>query len=127
MSASRWRIPVFLGVSAELKPESEVTIGVDWNRRFDHMQCHSTQHLISAVARQKFGLKTLSWWLASAPQECHIELDGVITPEQVAEVEEQCNEWIRRGACRRPFPKRTMVRFESSRFKGSISIYAAGQ
>jgi misacylated tRNA(Ala) deacylase len=79
--------------------DSEVAIEVDWARRFDHMQQHSSQHLISAVARQTLGWKTLSWWLASAPQECHIEMDSAsITPEQVQQLEREVNEWIRRGA-----------------------------
>ena len=81
--------------------DAEVTVNVDWARRFDHMQCHSSQHLISAVARSQFGFKTLSWWLASAPQECHIELDtgaAGMSAEQMTQLEAMVNEWIRRGA-----------------------------
>ena len=33
---------------------------VDWDRRFDHMQQHSGQHLLSAVVHQLFGHATLS-------------------------------------------------------------------
>src|SRR6218665_2505103 len=33
---------------------------IDWDRRFDHMQQHSAQHLISAIAR-KVDLETTSW------------------------------------------------------------------
>lgn len=84
-------------VSGELAPESEVAMAVDWDRRYDHMQCHSTQHMISAIARKEFNLKTASWWLATAPQECHIEFDGIITPEQMAELEQRCNDFIRQG------------------------------
>src|ERR1700744_1860682 len=34
-----------------------VECGIDWSRRFDHMQQHSGQHLISAVFEELFGLK----------------------------------------------------------------------
>ncbi len=34
---------------------------IDWERRFDHMQQHSGQHLLSAIADQKYGFKTTSW------------------------------------------------------------------
>lgn len=85
-------------VNAAVAEGTEVRVEVDWSRRFDHMQCHSTQHLISAVARKRNGWKTLSWWLASQPQECHIEMDSVsISEEQMRELESECNEWIRAG------------------------------
>jgi len=39
-----------------LEAGATVEIQVDWARRFDHMQQHSGQHLISAIAH-----KSLSW------------------------------------------------------------------
>jgi alanyl-tRNA synthetase len=33
---------------------------IDWSRRFDHMQQHSGQHLLSAVIAERFGHETLS-------------------------------------------------------------------
>ena len=35
----------------------EVKVEVDWGRRYDHMQQHTAQHLISAIAADKFGWK----------------------------------------------------------------------
>ena len=40
-----------------------VAVVLDWRRRFDHMQQHSGQHLITAVADLEFGFKTVSWSL----------------------------------------------------------------
>jgi len=69
---------------------------LDWNRRFDHMQQHSSQHLISAVFMQEFGFNTGSWWLATAPQECFIDLDcSGVSEEQLTRAEERANELIR--------------------------------
>ncbi len=45
---------------------------IDWSRRFDHMQQHSGQHLISALAVTHFAFHTTSWWLGV--QESFIEL-----------------------------------------------------
>jgi alanyl-tRNA synthetase len=42
---------------------TEVQGHVDWTRRFDHMQQHSGQHLLSAVFNEFFGLPTLSFHL----------------------------------------------------------------
>lgn len=36
---------------------------IDWERRFDHMQQHSGQHLLSAVLERDFSYTTVSWWL----------------------------------------------------------------
>lgn len=36
---------------------------IEWERRFDHMQQHSGQHLISAVLEREFNFVTVSWWL----------------------------------------------------------------
>lgn len=45
---------------------------IDWDRRFDHMQQHSGQHLITAVIDKEFNYPTVSWWLGE--EVSHIEL-----------------------------------------------------
>uniref|UniRef100_A0A452DTA0 Alanyl-tRNA editing protein Aarsd1 n=1 Tax=Capra hircus TaxID=9925 RepID=A0A452DTA0_CAPHI len=77
-----------------LTPGTEVQVRVDWERRFDHMQQHSGQHLITAVADDLFGLKTTSWELGRLRSV--IELDSPsVTAEQVAAIERSVNEKIR--------------------------------
>jgi len=84
-----------------LEPGTEVEAQVDWARRYDHMQQHSGQHLISAVFRSMFGWNTVSWQLATAPSESYVELDAKeISPEQLAQAEAAINEHIRLA---RPF------------------------
>jgi len=39
---------------------------IDWQRRFDHMQQHTGQHLLSAVLQEGFGLPTVSFHLGAA-------------------------------------------------------------
>jgi len=41
---------------------ASVTVTLDWERRFDHMQQHSGQHLLSDVAEFMFGWNTSSWF-----------------------------------------------------------------
>ncbi|XP_078012185.1 putative protein PTGES3L isoform X3 [Phascolarctos cinereus] len=77
-----------------LAPGSRVQVQLDWDRRFDHMQQHSGQHLISAVADHLFGLKTTSWELGRFRST--IELDNPkVLPEQVVAIEQSVNEKIR--------------------------------
>ncbi|XP_027601482.2 alanyl-tRNA editing protein Aarsd1-like [Pipra filicauda] len=81
-------------VPAALEPGAEVLLSLDWERRFDHMQQHSGQHLITAIAEQMFGFKTTSWELGR--QRSLIELDTPsVTAEQVKALERSVNEKIR--------------------------------
>ncbi|KAH7642755.1 alanyl-tRNA editing protein Aarsd1-A [Dermatophagoides farinae] len=66
---------------------------IDWNRRFDHMQQHSGQHLITAVALKYFNLLTTSWNLGA--EISNIELDSTqITDETIEQLEQKVNEKI---------------------------------
>jgi len=64
-----------------------VTVALDWGRRFDHMQQHTGQHLLTAVAHGSFGWTTTAFHLG--PELCDIELDAPqITPQQRHGLEE---------------------------------------
>src|SRR5207237_397053 len=45
--------------------DAEVEGEVDWTRRFDHMQQHTGQHLLSAVLVELFDIPTLSFHLGA--------------------------------------------------------------
>jgi alanyl-tRNA synthetase len=47
---------------------------VNWPRRFDHMQQHTGQHLLSAMFQERFGLPTVSFHLGEGI--CTIDLHG---------------------------------------------------
>jgi alanyl-tRNA synthetase len=47
---------------------------VNWPRRFDHMQQHTGQHLLSAMFQERFGLPTVSFHLGG--EICTIDLKG---------------------------------------------------
>lgn len=78
-------------------PTGRVPVELDWARRFDHMQQHTGQHLLTAVAEQRFGWHTTAFHLGD--QLADIELDTVqIAPEQLAQLEEAIAAEVR--ACR---------------------------
>ncbi len=54
--------------------DGTVTGVVDWDRRFDHMQQHSGQHVLSAVFHKEFSLPTVSFHLGASV--CTIDLRG---------------------------------------------------
>ncbi|KAF7662451.1 hypothetical protein LDENG_00235460 [Lucifuga dentata] len=81
-------------VGSPLEVGQEVQVKVDWERRFDHMQQHSGQHLVTALAETMFGYKTTSWELGR--QRSTIELDTpCVKPAQLQALEEAVNEKIR--------------------------------
>src|SRR5215469_15531639 len=51
-------------VDRELEP-GEVRGSIDWGRRFDHMQQHTGQHLLSAMFQERYGLPTVSFHLGN--------------------------------------------------------------
>jgi alanyl-tRNA synthetase len=63
------------------KPEDPDVNGcVNWPRRFDHMQQHTGQHVLSAMFQDRFGLPTISFHMGA--EICTIDLHG---PEPTAE------------------------------------------
>jgi alanyl-tRNA synthetase len=60
-------------VDREIGP-GEINGCVNWPRRFDHMQQHTGQHLLSAMFQERFGLPTVSFHLGA--DLCTIDLRG---------------------------------------------------
>lgn len=87
---------VRMTVGSEVPADTQLQVKVDWERRYDHMQHHTAQHLISAVAEKLFGWSTVSWWLAGGMEPCQIDF-GVaeIKEEDMRAVEEAVNGYIR--------------------------------
>jgi alanyl-tRNA synthetase len=54
--------------------DPEVNACINWPRRFDHMQQHTGQHLLSAMFQERFGLPTVSFHLGA--EICTIDLRG---------------------------------------------------
>jgi len=67
-----------------------VDCAVDWARRFDHMQQHSGQHLLSAVFAELFALDTVSFHLGADSATIDLE-GGAVDPPAVREAERRAN------------------------------------
>jgi alanyl-tRNA synthetase len=63
---------------------------VDWARRFDHMQQHTGQHLLSAVLADLFGAQTVSVHFGADSSTLDLEI-GALTPEQARQAESRAN------------------------------------
>src|ERR1019366_6016910 len=83
------RIPHCL--AAPLAEEGEVAGEIDWARRFDHMQQHSGQHLLSAVFEELFGLHTVSFHLGAESATIDLE-GGPVEARTLIEAERRSNQ-----------------------------------
>lgn len=62
---------------------------VDWARRFDHMQQHTGQHLLSAAYDRLFGVRTESFHLSAASST--IDLAREVSAHEIRAAEDEAN------------------------------------
>ncbi|MBA3972946.1 MAG: hypothetical protein C0504_01860 [Candidatus Solibacter sp.] len=67
-----------------------VTGEIDWERRFDFMQQHSGQHLLSAVFEAMYGFKTVSVHMGETSSTVELET-AAVTRDHLRAVEESAN------------------------------------
>ena len=71
------------------EPGQAVRGAIDWVRRFDHMQQHTGQHILSAAIVHRWQVPTVSFHLGK--ETATIDLARELTPEQVAAAEDDAN------------------------------------
>jgi len=62
---------------------------IDWTRRFDHMQQHTGQHVLSAAFDHLFGVRTVSFHLGASSSS--IDLAREVTADEIAGAESEAN------------------------------------
>jgi alanyl-tRNA synthetase len=72
----------------------EVEGAVDWPRRYDHMQQHTGQHLLSAVLVELFGFQTVSFHMGSEVSTIELRT-GDFTERHAEQAEERANQLVR--------------------------------
>lgn len=65
---------------------------LDWTRRFDHMQQHTGQHLLSAVMDHLYGAATVGFRLTD--DYVTIDLEKRLTDDEILEAEQEANRLI---------------------------------
>ena len=71
----------------------EVSAELDWARRFDHMQQHTGQHLLSAVLVELFQAETVSFHMGSEVSTIDVTASS-LSDAQLARAEDRANELI---------------------------------
>ena len=65
---------------------------IDWQRRFDLMQQHSGEHIVSGIVHRMFGWHNVGFHMGS--ELMTIDFDGPIPPEALQEIEQLANQAV---------------------------------
>ena len=65
---------------------------IDWARRFDLMQQHSGEHLVSGIIHARFGYENVGFHMGG--EVITIDFSGELDPEELAQVERAANEAV---------------------------------
>ncbi len=82
----------FLKSSEDLKIGDIVTGEIDWKTRYEHMQCHTAEHLVTGVARQLYGCDNVGFNISENLVTIDLNID--LTLEQVEELELLVNQKV---------------------------------
>lgn len=71
----------------------EVPGSIDWDRRFDHMQQHTGEHILSGIFLSRFGAQNVGFHLS--PNSCQIDVTlNSLDADQVQAIENDANRVI---------------------------------
>ena len=65
---------------------------IDWQERFEKMQQHTGEHIISGLVHARFGYNNVGFHLGD--DSCTMDFDGEISKEELAEIEWKANEAV---------------------------------
>jgi len=80
-------------VDCEIAPGTDVLCKLDWSIRFDRMQNHSGEHILSGIVHRKYGYNNVGFHL-SDDDVVTLAFDHTLTNEQVRELEWEANSVI---------------------------------
>lgn len=83
---------VYHSCSAYLEPGTEVSCAIDWDRRFDHMQQHSGEHIVSGMICSAFGCSNVGFHMGA--DSILIDYDAYITDGELQQIEDRANAYI---------------------------------
>ena len=77
-------------VDGEIPVGTEVHCTLDWEDRFDRMQNHSGEHILSGLMHSKYGFNNVGFHLSDT-DPVTIDTDGILSPDQITELEREAN------------------------------------
>lgn len=110
-------------VAEMLDSTKQVEGAIDWERRFDHMQQHAGQHILSAAFIECFDFATVSFHLGTDSVSIDLDTEN-ISPEQLETIEKTANKIILEN---RPIESIWVTEKELSKYPLHKEIAATGE
>ena len=82
-------------VEAPLEPGKTVVGKLDFEKRFSNMQNHCGEHIVSGIVHRIYGFNNVGFHMGS--DVITVDFDGVLTEEQLYDVEQEANEAVLRN------------------------------
>ncbi len=82
---------VFHTIKEEILVGTKVHGAVDWKRRFDHMQNHTGEHIVSGIIHKHYGYENVGFHMGETIQ---IDISGPLSWKQLMDIEQEVNEVI---------------------------------
>lgn len=78
--------------SSPIEPGSCVEGEIDWERRFDFMQQHTGEHMLSGIVHRLFGYNNVGFHMNE--KEVTVDFDGPLTRRDIRQVMEESNRCV---------------------------------
>ena len=65
---------------------------LDWEQRFERMQQHSAEHIVSGIIHRRFGYENVGFHLGA--DYCTMDFNGPITKDELREIEAEANQAV---------------------------------
>lgn len=65
---------------------------IDWQRRYDNMQLHTGEHILSGLVHRHFGYDNVGFHMGT--EEVTVDFNGVIEPEELDRLEDEANQLV---------------------------------
>lgn len=79
-------------LAAPLEPGTLAEGIIDWQKRYDNMQQHTGEHILSGLVHRRFGYDNVGFHMGS--EEVTVDFNGPITPEQLDQLENEANQAV---------------------------------
>ncbi|MCC8023992.1 MAG: alanyl-tRNA editing protein [Clostridium sp.] len=65
---------------------------LDWQKRYDNMQQHTGEHILSGLVHRKYGYDNVGFHMGA--EEVTVDFNGELTPEQLDDLENRANSLV---------------------------------
>ena len=100
-------------MESPLEEGAQVIGKIDWNWRFDLMQQHSGEHIVSGMIHEKYGYENVGFHMGE--EIITIDLSGMLTWQQVQEIEKKVPLLTQGDASRKAYQEAMLAYIRESR------------